>query len=65
GFAMCLLSYEYHVLHPAFLVHSPGIKNSTRSAVRAKYASEMTRFIKKKIEPEYRVLYGKNKKCMT
>ncbi|XP_030555263.1 beta-1,4-glucuronyltransferase 1 [Drosophila novamexicana] len=65
GYAMCLLGYEYHVLHPAFLVHSPGIKKPARNSVRAKYAKEMTRFIKTKIEPEYRVLYGKNKNCVT
>ncbi|KAH8262819.1 hypothetical protein KR044_000591 [Drosophila immigrans] len=65
GYAMCLLGYEYHVLHPAFLVHSPGIKKSARSSERAVYAKQMTRFIKSKIEPEYRVLYGNNKKCST
>lgn len=63
---MCLLGYEYHVLHPAFLVHSPGIKKLTKAqAGRLKYAKEMTKFIKAKIEPEYRVLYGQNAACRT
>lgn len=65
GYAMCLLGYEYHVLHPAFLVHSPGIKKNSKSSSRAVFAKIMTRFIKSKIEPEYRVLYGKNKNCGT
>ncbi|XP_034100423.2 beta-1,4-glucuronyltransferase 1 [Drosophila albomicans] len=65
GYAMCLLGYEYHVLHPAFLVHSPGIKIPSGNSTRAIYAKEMTKFIKSKIQPEYRVLYGKNKKCFT
>ncbi|EDW03074.1 beta-1,4-glucuronyltransferase 1 [Drosophila grimshawi] len=65
GLAMCLLGYEYHVLHPAFLVHSPGIKTSKLNPVRQKYAKEMNRIIKKTIEPEYRVLYGENKNCTT
>lgn len=62
---MCLLNYEYHVLHPAFLVHHPGIKTGSPNPTRLKYAREMTRFIKSKIEPEYRVLFGVNKKCVT
>ncbi|KAM8716626.1 hypothetical protein ACLKA7_003497 [Drosophila subpalustris] len=65
GYAMCLLGYEYHVLHPAFLVHSPGIKKPSPNSLRAVYAKQMTKFIKSKIEPEYRVLYGKNKYCVT
>ncbi|XP_041448271.1 LOW QUALITY PROTEIN: beta-1,4-glucuronyltransferase 1 [Drosophila obscura] len=66
NYAMCLLGYEYHVLHPAFLVHSPGIKkkNSWKSS-RTIFAKEMTRFIKHKIEPEYRVLYGRRMTCTT
>ncbi|XP_030381169.1 beta-1,4-glucuronyltransferase 1-like [Scaptodrosophila lebanonensis] len=66
GYAMCLLGYEYHVLHPAFLAHSPGIKKPpTSKSPRLKYAREMTRFIKSKIEPEYRVLFGNRKNCTT
>ncbi|BFF93518.1 beta-1-4-glucuronyltransferase 1 [Drosophila madeirensis] len=66
NYAMCLLGYEYHVLHPAFLVHSPGIKkNNGTQSTRQIYARDMTRFIKKKIEPEYRVLYGRRKSCTT
>ncbi|XP_017012816.2 beta-1,4-glucuronyltransferase 1 [Drosophila takahashii] len=66
NFAMCLLGYEYHVLSPAFLVHSPGIKEfSKNGSSRLQYAKEMTKFIKNKIEPEYRVLYGQNSACRT
>ncbi|KAH8255782.1 hypothetical protein KR038_010422 [Drosophila bunnanda] len=66
NYAMCLLGYEYHVLHPAFLVHSPGIKKLTKAfSTRLKYAKAMTKFIKAKIEPEYRVLYGHNADCRT
>ncbi|XP_034474543.1 beta-1,4-glucuronyltransferase 1-like [Drosophila innubila] len=65
GYAMCLLGYEYHVLHPAFLVHSPGIKKPSLNSKRAIYAKQMTKFIKSKIEPEYRIFYGKNKHCVT
>ncbi|XP_016963084.1 beta-1,4-glucuronyltransferase 1 [Drosophila biarmipes] len=66
NFAMCLLGYEYHVLDPAFLVHSPGIKEfSKKDSSRLQYAKEMTKFIKAKIEPEYRVLFGQNKGCRT
>ncbi|KAI8038239.1 beta-1,4-glucuronyltransferase 1 [Drosophila gunungcola] len=66
NYAMCLLGYEYHVLSPAFLVHSPGIKKFTESdSSRLKFAKEMTKFIKDKIEPEYRVLFGQNSACRT
>lgn len=66
NYAMCLMGYEYHVLHPAFLVHSPGIKKATEgSATRKKYATEMTKFINVKIKPEYHVLYGRNSACQT
>ncbi|XP_017050654.1 beta-1,4-glucuronyltransferase 1 [Drosophila ficusphila] len=66
NYAMCLLGYEYHVLSPAFLVHSPGIKKFTKSdSVRLKLAKDMTKFIKDKIEPEYRVLFGRNSACKT
>ncbi|EDW76380.2 uncharacterized protein Dwil_GK15424 [Drosophila willistoni] len=66
NFAMCLLGFEYHVLHPAFLVHSPGIKKQpSRKSGRLKYAKAMTKFIKSKIEPEYRILYGNTTGCTT
>ncbi|XP_043661897.1 beta-1,4-glucuronyltransferase 1 isoform X2 [Drosophila teissieri] len=66
NYAMCLLDYEYHVLSPAFLVHSPGIKKSSeRDPTRLQYAKEMTKFIKAKIEPEYKVLFGTNSACRT
>ncbi|KAH8421165.1 hypothetical protein KR009_006984 [Drosophila setifemur] len=66
NYAMCLLGYEYHVLHPAFLVHSPGIKISNNvPSSRQIYAKEMTKFINTKIEPEYRVLFGQNAACRT
>ncbi|KRJ98087.1 beta-1,4-glucuronyltransferase 1 isoform X1 [Drosophila yakuba] len=66
NYAMCLLDYEYHVLSPAFLVHSPGIKKSSgRDPTRLQYAKEMTKFIKDKIEPEYKVLFGANSACRT
>ncbi|EDW54401.1 GM18004 [Drosophila sechellia] len=63
---MCLLDYEYHVLSPAFLVHSPGIKQSSNGdSTRLQYAKEMSKFIQNKIEPEYRVLFGENSACKT
>ncbi|XP_001356075.2 beta-1,4-glucuronyltransferase 1-like [Drosophila pseudoobscura] len=66
NYAMCLLGYEYHVLHPAYLVHSPGIKkNASSKSSRRTFAREMTRFIKKKVEPEYQVLYGRKNACVT
>ncbi|XP_041673636.1 LOW QUALITY PROTEIN: beta-1,4-glucuronyltransferase 1 [Drosophila eugracilis] len=66
NFAMCLLGYEYHVLDPAFLVHSPGIKEPSKSdSIRLQYAKEMTKFIKDTVEPEYRVLFGQNSACKT
>ncbi|XP_073821404.1 beta-1,4-glucuronyltransferase 1-like [Musca autumnalis] len=63
NYAMCLLDYEYHVLHPAFLVHSPGIKKFDPKSERQKYVRPMNKFIEKKIKPEYAVLYGTNKGC--
>ncbi|XP_033165831.1 beta-1,4-glucuronyltransferase 1 isoform X1 [Drosophila mauritiana] len=66
NYAMCLLDYEYHVLSPAFLVHSPGIKQTGNGdSTRLQYAKEMSKFIKNKIEPEYRVLFGENSACKT
>ncbi|XP_017020847.1 beta-1,4-glucuronyltransferase 1-like [Drosophila kikkawai] len=66
NYDMCLLGYEYYALHPAFLVHSPGIKKLAKtSSNRLKYVEEMNKFIKFKIEPEYRVLYGRNAACTT
>ena len=67
NYAMCLLDYEYHVLHPAFLVHSPGIKklnlksNETKSRLR--YAKVMNKIIDNDIMPEYAILFGENKRC--
>ncbi|KNC24560.1 hypothetical protein FF38_00067 [Lucilia cuprina] len=67
NYAMCLMDYEYHVLHPAFLVHAPGIKmpkaksNETERSI--KYIKEMNGIIHFTIIPEYEVLYGQNKEC--
>uniref|UniRef100_A0A1I8MGF0 Glycosyl transferase n=1 Tax=Musca domestica TaxID=7370 RepID=A0A1I8MGF0_MUSDO len=63
NYAMCLLDYEYHILHPAFLVHSPGIKKYNPKSERQQYVGPMNKFIQKKIKPEYAVLYGTNKEC--
>ncbi|XP_037824747.1 LOW QUALITY PROTEIN: beta-1,4-glucuronyltransferase 1-like [Lucilia sericata] len=67
NYAMCLMDYEYHVLHPAFLVHAPGIKRfkskSNEAQTRMQYAAEMNRIIFYKIMPQYLVLYGENKRC--
>lgn len=68
NYAMCLLDYEYHILHPAFLVHAPGIKKlnfkSKEYMRRQKYVIATNKIIHKKIEPEYKVLYGRNKQCI-
>ncbi|KAM7352187.1 beta-1,4-glucuronyltransferase 1-like isoform 2-T2 [Cochliomyia hominivorax] len=67
NYAMCLLDYEYHVLHPAFLIHAPGIKKihtqSKQFKTRIKYAAAMNKLIVQEIMPEYEVLYGVNKRC--
>lgn len=63
NYAMCLMDYEYHVLHPAFLVHAPGIKKFNPKSNRLQYVRPMNQLISKKIVPEYKVLYGTNKKC--
>ena len=63
GYAMCLLDYEYHILHPAFLVHSPGIKSTNPHAKRLKYVPAMNKLIKNVIMPEYKIIYGRNKNC--
>lgn len=63
NYAMCLMDYEYHVLHPAFLVHAPGIKKFNKKSERLKYIPLMNKLIKNKIIPEYQVLYGTNSKC--
>ncbi|XP_017477268.1 PREDICTED: beta-1,4-glucuronyltransferase 1 [Rhagoletis zephyria] len=65
GYAMCLLGYDYFVLHPAFLVHSPGIKYFVRNSPRLKYVPGTNRLIKNVIQPEYKILYGINNKCRT
>ncbi|XP_054742341.1 beta-1,4-glucuronyltransferase 1 isoform X1 [Anastrepha obliqua] len=65
GYAMCLLEYDYLVLHPAFLVHTPGIKYFDAKATRLQYVPAMNKLIKKVIEPEYRILYGMNRMCRT
>ncbi|KAH8269334.1 hypothetical protein KR018_004614 [Drosophila ironensis] len=66
NYAMCLMGYEYHVLYPAFLVHSPGIKKTPKAkSARKVAANKMTKFIRDKIEPEYRVLFGNNFECRT
>lgn len=65
GYAMCLLKYDYFVLHPAFLVHSPGIKYFDKHSPRLNYVPAMNKLIKKVIQPEYNILFGTNKKCQT
>ncbi|KAH8403259.1 hypothetical protein KR222_009257, partial [Zaprionus bogoriensis] len=65
GYAMCLMGYEYHVLHPAFLVHHPGIKKLRINRKRFKLIEKTMRMIKMRIEPEYEVLYGSNDQCTT
>ncbi|XP_065357420.1 beta-1,4-glucuronyltransferase 1 [Calliphora vicina] len=67
NYAMCLMDYEYHILHPAFLVHAPGIKvlnvKSNETKTRWNYAAAMNKVIRREIMPEYAVLFGKNKRC--
>lgn len=67
NYAMCLQGYEYHVLHPAFLIHAPGIKKlntkSQQFKTRSKYAAEMNKIISNEIMPEYKILYGTDKWC--
>ncbi|CAD6999228.1 unnamed protein product [Ceratitis capitata] len=66
GYAMCLMKYDYFVLHPAFLTHTPGIKYFDKNATRLSYVPAMNKLIKTVIQPEYHILYGKkNKKCFT
>lgn len=59
NYAMCLLGYEYYILHPAFLTHSPGptpfdVEN-TRMFTADEEIVEMV--------PEYAVVYGINERC--
>nr|XP_014086254.1 beta-1,4-glucuronyltransferase 1 [Bactrocera oleae]XP_036226933.1 beta-1,4-glucuronyltransferase 1 [Bactrocera oleae]XP_036226934.1 beta-1,4-glucuronyltransferase 1 [Bactrocera oleae]XP_036226935.1 beta-1,4-glucuronyltransferase 1 [Bactrocera oleae] len=65
GYAMCLLKYDYFVLHPAFLVHSPGIKYFDKNSPRLSYVPATNKLIKQLIQPEYRILFGTNAKCFT
>lgn len=60
---MCLLGYEYWVLHPAFLVHAPGIKHFNKEDPRLKYVPSTNNLIRKHIKVEYQFLYGSNKWC--
>ncbi|KAI9585373.1 hypothetical protein GQX74_001220 [Glossina fuscipes] len=57
NYAMCLLGFKYHVLHPAFLVHTPGIKRVNLKDPRLKYVAPTNALIRKKIIPEYHILY--------
>lgn len=63
NYAMCLLNYEYHVLHPAFLVHAPGIKKFNPYSKRLTYVTPMNKLIATKILPEFSILYGINQRC--
>lgn len=63
NYAMCLLGFEYHVLHPAFLVHTPGIKKVNHKDPRLQYVAPTNRLIQRTIKPEYKILYGQNKNC--
>ncbi|XP_073821403.1 beta-1,4-glucuronyltransferase 1-like [Musca autumnalis] len=59
NYAMCLLGYEYFILHPAFLTHSPGPKPFDESNTRMYYAAEEI----VDMVPEYAVIYGINEYC--
>lgn len=61
NYAMCLLGYEYHILHPAFLVHKPGIKESIEW--QSAYVQLMNSLIENVIVPEYKIIYGHNDNC--
>uniref|UniRef100_A0A1I8P9Q9 Beta-1,4-glucuronyltransferase 1 n=1 Tax=Stomoxys calcitrans TaxID=35570 RepID=A0A1I8P9Q9_STOCA len=63
NYAMCLMDYEYHVLHPPFLVHSPGIKKLDKNSTRWNYVKAMNKIIHYKIVPGYQSLFGNNKEC--
>ncbi|XP_067625462.1 beta-1,4-glucuronyltransferase 1 isoform X2 [Eurosta solidaginis] len=63
NYAMCLLGYDYFVLHPPFLVHTPGIKHYNKNDTRYKYVPAMNSLINTVIRPEYQILYGQNNKC--
>lgn len=63
NYAMCLLDYDYHILNIAFVVHSPGIKKYNPKSERLHYVAPMNKLIASTIVPEYKVLYGENKKC--
>lgn len=61
NYAMCLLDYEYYILHPAFLTHEPSRrKNFDTDGERMDYVEEAVLDILQ----EYHVLYGDNNNCV-
>uniref|UniRef100_A0A1I8P7J6 Uncharacterized protein n=1 Tax=Stomoxys calcitrans TaxID=35570 RepID=A0A1I8P7J6_STOCA len=72
-YAMCVLDYNYHVLHPAFLVHAPGDQNyeddddedeedhgPNNEDEYDEYTEEL---FQQNILPNYSILYGERKSC--
>ncbi|XP_075149563.1 beta-1,4-glucuronyltransferase 1-like [Haematobia irritans] len=60
NYAMCLLDYEYDILHPAFLTHSPGLKKFDLEGDRMSYVEEIV----PSLLAEYAEKYGINEICI-
>lgn len=62
-YILCVRDYEFLIMDNAFLVHRPGIKHVTKDKPRDKVVAQQNTLIRKHILPEYKILFGVNKKC--
>ncbi|KAH8403038.1 hypothetical protein KR222_003489 [Zaprionus bogoriensis] len=64
NFAMCLMGYEYYLLHPAFLLHSPGTRKMNPKYSGHKPDKKLKELLNYKIGPAYLAQYGGKQECI-
>ncbi|TMW51813.1 hypothetical protein DOY81_003112 [Sarcophaga bullata] len=66
-FTMCLMDYEYQILHPAFLIHSPGASKVPYTAKKVRQTqhekSQINALLNRQMKGKFKVFYGDREGC--
>ncbi|KAI5642490.1 glycosyl-transferase for dystroglycan domain-containing protein [Phthorimaea operculella] len=63
GYVLCVKDYDFMILNNAFLIHKPGIKRYQKEAKRDTLAGKQGAFVRSRIGPELKKLYGTRAGC--
>ncbi|KAJ2946527.1 hypothetical protein O0L34_g12581 [Tuta absoluta] len=63
GYVLCVKDYDFMILNNAFLIHKPGIKRYQKEAKRDTLAGKQAAFVRTRIGPELKKLYGIRNGC--